>query len=435
MGGAIVKLDDAAVPDGILVLKPGANLRTGERDLASAFGSLTSLEQDLLTLAAAIYACDIAFKRGEREDFTRSIQLDIPVVNQALLRSIQDKIVYALYKLSDDVWEIEFTNRSGTPEAYKKWPKENEEKVLLFSGGVDSFAAAVQLGYSGDKVHLVSHITANRTVSRAQDTLFGYLETNFPGRFCRSPVRVGGVNKAKEGYPFPSDLEREDTQRTRSFLFLTLAGIVARRIGTREIIMIAENGQLAIHLPLTAARISAFSTHTAHPEFVDVMSSILQMALSHDIRIQNPYLYMTKAEVVSTALSKDLNMIERTISCWRSSRLPASQTHCGSCIPCLIRRIANEFNGVMLNEYGRDIFSEDVASLAPDDDAKRNFVEMAEFVRFFEQTMPEAEILMEYPELVNENVDAAQAIGMYQRFAKEARSVFNRYPHLSSVVA
>jgi len=199
--------------------------------------------------------------------------------------------------------------------------------------------------------------------------------------------------------------------------------------------MIAENGQLAIHLPLTAARISAFSTHTAHPEFVDVMNSILEIALSHDIKIQNPYLYMTKAEVVSTALSKDLNMIEHTISCFRSARLPASQTHCGSCIPCLIRRIANEFNGVMLKEYGIDILSENVASLGPDNDAKRNFIELAEFVRFFESTTTEAEILMEYPELVNENIDAAQATNMYHRFAKEARTVFNRYPHLSSVVA
>jgi 7-cyano-7-deazaguanine synthase in queuosine biosynthesis len=199
--------------------------------------------------------------------------------------------------------------------------------------------------------------------------------------------------------------------------------------------MIAENGQLAIHLPLTAARISAFSTHTAHPEFVYNMSKILQTALSYDIRIQNPYLYMTKAEVVAAALSNDHDVIERTISCWRSARLPANQTHCGFCVPCLIRRIANEFNGILLNEYGRDIFSEHIALLPADDDAKRNFVELAEFVRFFEQALSPAELLAEYPDLVNEHIDAMQAIAMYHRFAQEARTVFNRYPHLSSLVA
>lgn len=430
---AIVKFDKTIVQEGMLGLKPGVNLRTGERVMMSEFGQLTSLEVDLLTLASSIYACDIAFKRGEREEFTRSIKLIIPVTNIAIFKNIRDDIVYSLYKLSDDIWNIEFINRPGVPEKFIKWPRENEEKVLLFSGGLDSFAAAMQLGYSKKEVSLVSHITANQTVVRAMNILSDYLDKKFPGRFSRRSFRIGGINKIRENYPFPTDLQREDTQRTRSFLFLVLAGIVARRIGSKEIIMIAENGQLAIHLPLTAARISAFSTHTAHPEFISIMSNILKKALSYDISIENPFIYTTKAEVVSKELYNDFDMVKHTISCWRSARL-AQRTHCGTCIPCIIRRIANEFNGIMLDEFNTDIFSEDVGSFESDNEGKRNIIELAEFISFFKQSISNAEIINQYPELVNEQIDSTQAINMYRRFAEEARRVFDNYPHLSTLV-
>jgi hypothetical protein len=56
---------------------------------------------------------------------------------------------------------------------------------------------------------------------------------------------------------------------------------------------------MAIHLPLTAARIGAFSTHTAHPDFVIEMEGLLGDVLSFKLRIVNPFLYRTKAECVT----------------------------------------------------------------------------------------------------------------------------------------
>ena len=63
-------------------------------------------------------------------------------------------------------------------------------------------------------------------------------------------------------------------------MFLILAALVARRLGRRDLLMIAENGQMAIHLPLSTARIGAFSTHTAHPDVLDSMQTILSSALA-----------------------------------------------------------------------------------------------------------------------------------------------------------
>jgi 7-cyano-7-deazaguanine synthase in queuosine biosynthesis len=415
-------------------LKIGANVRNGENALKEKYGKITSLEKDMLNVAASVFACDLAFKRGERELFTRSIDLVLPVVNLALFNSIKQEIIYALYVLSDDNWSITFVNQSGIPEVSKQWKQDSKEKILLFSGGIDSLSAAVVLGKSNEKVHLVSHVTANHIISNSQEILFDQLQKKFPNQFSRDDINVGCINKTESGFPFPSDQDREETQRTRSFMFLTLAGIIARRHGSRDIIMMAENGQLAIHLPLTRNRIGAFSTHTAHPEFIESMSKILKQLLGYDINISNPYLYMTKAEVVSSSIIQDREMIEHSVSCWRSARMGGKNNHCGSCVPCLVRRIATEFNGLKLNEYNRDLFEEEIELLDSKDDGKRNFTELAEFVRFFEMTKSNAEIMSYYPELKNDTINAEKVIDMYKRFAKEALDVFERYPKIQSIV-
>jgi 7-cyano-7-deazaguanine synthase in queuosine biosynthesis len=431
---AVVVFDDTPPRADTLRLRPGENLKTSEPTFRSAFGQLTSLEIDLLTFAASVFACDLAFKRGERENIARRINLSVPVVNLAIFNSMCDKILYALFMLSHDAWKIAFTQRSGTPEAPTAWPSCEEGKVVLFSGGLDSFAAALQLGASGDKVHLVSHITANRAVSGAQEVLFDYLSRKFPGRFSRLALRVSGFSRPQKGFPFPSDNEREDTQRTRSFLFLTLAGIYARRSSIKDIVVIAENGQFAINLPLTAARISAFSTHTAHPEFLRFVSEILSQILGYQLRIVNPFLYKTKSEVVKDAVTNDFNIVPKAVSCWKASRVYGSKNHCGSCVPCLIRRIAIEANSVTIPEYQRDLFAEELASLGAEDEGKRNLIELAEFVRFIESASSDAVIEDGYPELSNPHIDASQAISMYRRFANEARMVFNNYPDIKMVV-
>ena len=434
MPDAVVVFNDIPADVGVLRLRPGKNLKTGESALRSEFGDLSSLEMDLLTLASSVFACDLAFKRGERENITRRINLSVPVVNLSTFNYVQPQIHYALYRLSHDAWQINFTQRSGTPEAHTEWHSNDGGKVLLFSGGLDSFAAALQLGTAGERVHLVSHVTANQVVSSAQEFIFDHLSKKFMNQFSRIAVRISGFSRPNIGFPFPSDNKREDTQRTRSFLFLTLAGIYARRLGIRDIVMIAENGQLAIHLPLTAARISAFSTHTAHPEFIHSMSEILSQILGYQLTIVNPFLYNTKAEVVKDAIKQDFDIVPYTVSCWKASRVYGPMNHCGSCIPCLIRRIAIEANGVTIQEFKRDLLAEEITSLGFEDEGKRNIIELAEFVKFIETAGSDAAIEYAYPDLINQYIDAPRAIAMYRRFEVEARTVFNNYPSLKTVV-
>jgi hypothetical protein len=158
------------------------------------------------------------------------------------------------------------------------------------------------------------------------------------------------------------------------------------------------------------------------------------LQLGYAIRIENPFLYCTKAEAVESVVRSHLGMVEGTVSCWKASRVSGSYHHCGACIPCFIRRIAVEVHGVNLPEYRRDLFTENVGALGADDEGKRNLIEIGEFVKLFEQQTSQASLEETYPDLVNPHIDGSQAIAMYRRFAAEARAVFDRYPQISTLL-
>lgn len=412
------------IPSGTLLLVPGKNLRTGTNDFSETFPTITSLENDLLTVGSAIYASDLACKRGLREDVTRDINLTIPVINYSGFKAIKSDLEIALWTLSHDNWTITFTRAEGTPERAKKW-LELKGQTILFSGGVDSFAGAIELIEKNglDAVQLASHLTANPVTRESQEQLSNYIEKAF-GKPLRIVVRTGGTKSGSFG--FPSDSDREETQRTRSFMFLTIAALAARRSGHSKIVMIAENGQMAIHLPLSMARIGAFSTHTAHPDFVQQAAQLFSSILDVPLKIENPYLYCTKAEVVARIVSGHGKALKDSVSCWRGSRV-TQFNHCGQCVPCLIRRVAFEQNGVVIPEYERDLLSEDIQTLPETDDGKRNVVEMIEFSEMFSRAS-DAALEEAFPDLISDQIDKENAIRMYRRFAGEATSVLKKYP-------
>jgi 7-cyano-7-deazaguanine synthase in queuosine biosynthesis len=430
---AVVSWGRIALGSADLVLQPGGNLRTGIEDFETFFPNPTSLEKDVLVVASAIYACDLAFKRGERENITRSIEVTIPVTNIQAFERLNSQLQLLLWILSHDVWSFNFKRQKGLPEPAEDWPK-SDGKTLLFSGGLDSFAGAVDLldDIGASRVQLSSHVTANPVTRKSQNDLANYLTGKYTGALNRVVVRTGGHSITD--LPFPDYNDREETQRTRSFMFLSIAALAARRSGQSEIVMIAENGQMAIHLPLSAARMGAFSTHTAHPEFVHGIGEYFTELLGFPVHVTNPYLYRTKGEVVKKLVSKYPDSIHLSVSCWKGSRVSTDTHHCGACIPCLTRRVSLEFNGLCLKEYERDLLSEDVLALPPDDTGKRNLVELVEFAYLF-KTLSDTELEFIYPELINKQIDKANAISMYRRVANEVETVLRNYPNAAKLMS
>ena len=413
-----------------MTLGPGRNLLTGESTLRRFIGEEpTTLEVDLLTVASAIYGADLHCLRAEREDYQRGLALEIPVINRSALEAVKEDIERTLFLLSGDSWQLTFRSAPGQPEATRLWDR-RDGSTLLFSGGLDSLAQALALVSDGATGVLVSHDSGSVILRQSQIELGAEVRTLSKKRLEHCSFRV--MARKSKGQPFPT--KREPSQRSRSFLFLVIGALVARRTGNLRMLFIAENGQMAIHLPLTEARIGGFSTRTAHPGVIARLERLLSQVLGVELDIVNPFLYLTKAEVVADACSNFPLLVEKSVSCWRSSRLPGGYRHCGDCIPCLIRRIALERNGMLVAEWQRDLFQEELAALPQEDVGKRNAMELLEFIVEFDSGQSMSELAMRRPEILDQSFDGAKAVEMYRRFAREAVDVLSGYPGVSCLM-
>ena len=411
-------------------LLDGDTLISGVRQFENEFGSATSLERDMLLVAAAIFAADRASRRGEREGIARTFSIRIPVVNYDRLAPLAPQLEQVLRLLSQDSWRIMFSAATGDVEEGTDFTDQPAQgQTLLFSGGLDSLAAAIEFGRDAQPLQLVSHITHNSATNKTQTEL----ATALNARGYNIVHRKFFVS-SRSGGPTSLAHDQENTQRTRSFVFLVIGALVARRTGQRELLYLAENGQMAVHLPLTQGRIGAFSTHTAHPTVLAKMQEFLSSCLAISLTIKNPYVHRTKREVVEIVHRLEPALIPISNSCWMNARLPAGVTHCGTCVPCYIRRIAIESFGVDPTAYGRDVWRETVGDLPANDDARRNIADLIEFVTRFRRDTNE-QLLSEFPELYSDNIDASQVIAMYRRSASEAEAVLGRYPGVAPLLA
>ena len=413
-------------------LMPGQNLYTGINKFTEEFGAADSLEEDLFNLSAGIYGADLTVKRSEREHYIRSIELSVEVVNLHLFERVKNDIEHSLYVVSKDNWKINFLQKEGVPVTSFNWQKA-EGAVLLFSGGLDSMCAASEFVKEKRNLVLVSHNShMNHVVDTCQNNIHDALEEYYKTSIRHVHIKVYGRNH--NGYNFPKDELRENTQRTRSFLFLTLAALATRKCNFNKVLFMAENGQFAIHLPLNSSRVGPFSTHTADPEFVGRVQKIFQTLLGNpDFEIQNPFLYKTKAEVFGLLPDKLKKDAKASASCWMIQRL---NKHCGYCVPCISRRIALEYNGISFKEYETDLFRTDTTKLEDTNDRRRNLADYLEFIAKFKDVTDENknDLLEDFFELYNTAFDFDNAVSLYQRVAAQSLEVFKKYPHVLKLI-
>jgi 7-cyano-7-deazaguanine synthase in queuosine biosynthesis len=423
---------NAAAPRGVdLAFDFDANLSTGEADFRHTWGPPTTLERDLLVLASSVFAVDRAVSRGEGDDYARRLRVSIPVVNAAILVPLVPQIQNILRRLSSDSWQLELRQVAGEPEqrAVRTRSRRGAGTTLLFSGGLDSLAAAIAYGRGRQPLQLVSHKTRNARTDAAQRSLAAQLA----GAGIHAPHHQFFVSSTDRGL-IGTTHDAENTQRTRSFLFLTLGALAARRANHRDILFLAENGQLAINLPLTRGRIGAFSTYTAHPDCLAAMGVVLSDALGKDVEIRNPFVYITKAAVVQRVVDAIPAAVPVATSCWRNARLAAQFTHCGECVPCLVRRIAIErVSGIDPTAYARDPWTLALASAGADEPGVRNTADLAKFAVMI-GNMSNEDIMSEWPDLHSPAIQANRAIAMYRQFSVEALHVMARYPALAPLL-
>lgn len=156
---------------------PDANVNVRLMDVAKVFlKHLSPRLEDLLEIAAYVYSTDCATVRGGEwtdsksiEPWSRDFQLVIPVRDHAFWtrEDVLQLLQQALQFLSEDRYSLVFrpmVNHADRRQEFfdlkddqDDWPFTGVERVLMFSGGLDSLAGAIETASRGERLVLVSH--------------------------------------------------------------------------------------------------------------------------------------------------------------------------------------------------------------------------------------------------------------------------------------
>ena len=323
---------------------------------------LSNMSRDLAEVAAYIYQADKGLRRGEGNEWTRDVSLLVPVREPAKWKRLSFGLSRTLFELTGDLFNFHFVQRQGRDLPFVSSNAANHKGdsdcVCLYSGGLDGFGGVTNLANRRRKPILVSHYISNlKPIQQHQVDTFN---KTFKVELEHLQFRVAPRNYTGTFRPF---VTVENTQRPRSFLYLSTAALVAFERGLQDI-FICENGVLAINIPMTAARIGSRSTRSTHPDFLQPFQDFIRELFKTRLTIRNPFSFKTKKEVVEVVKQVELKReLRNTISCWgfprRTMNTPNTR-HCGYCLPCIHRRISFIAAGYERwdDNYKVDIFRE-----------------------------------------------------------------------------
>ena len=300
---------------------------------------------DLVEIASYVYCADQAFTRGGNgvlnfgAAWRRHLSFHIPVRERGLWSSpeVQAALRNTLGFLSDDEYDFHFSQHKN-PAPIQSYLELNPgvdavsdlDEVLLFSGGLDSLGGAViEAVRDKRRVALVSH-RSNPKISSKQKRLIESLNGHCDSRPFHVPV---WVQKGKA-------LDREYTQRSRSFLYAALATVVARAFRLQRI-RFYENGVVSMNFPISEQVVGGRATRTTHPQVLNGYAALFSLLTGAPFEVENPFLWKTKGEVVDIIGDHGCaSLIGQSVSCSHTIEMTRDHTHCGKCSQCISRRFA-----------------------------------------------------------------------------------------------
>jgi hypothetical protein len=307
--------------------------------------------------------------------------------------------------------------------------KEGDTSVSLFSGGLDSLTgAAHRLTATEENLCLVSH-RSQPSITRTQDRLLEALEKQFPGRLGHYKFKCNLSPKA-----------REETQRTRSFLFGAIAFAIASTFSL-DSFHLYENGVTGLNLSPRQSLLNARASRTTHPQTVYHLEELFSKIHEGKFEIENPFLWKTKTDVISLLHEEygcgDLH--DSAVSCGTTrSSLPTNVTHCGRCSQCVDRRFASYAAGKEDRDnvgiYGTDMVYEGTESREAQS-TFREFMRLAARFRkngldtFYRNWINELSEAVEYlrdPDDEDEAVRAIYKYNLHRRHDKQVEKAIQR---------
>ena len=322
-----------------------ANVRIGLPSFVRSVHHLPDRVLDLIELSAYVYCADRMVRRGlaravEFQAWARDFKFIVKIRDYDFwIREDVSEVLSVLLRFMTGDQKFEFTFQPGhsTPRAslfdddQSLLEETSGMSVVLFSGGLDSLAGAIQrLANSEDKLCLVSHQPQTGT-QRTQNQLVAGLKNRYPGRIHH--------------YRFNSNLTSiirrvEETQRSRAFLYSSIAFAISHAFGLDRF-FVYENGITSINFPRRQNLSNARATRTTHPQAIHRLQHLFSLIRERPVQIETPFLWKTKTDVMEILKnSTHANLISSSVSCSKTYKNIGPATHCGGCSQCIDRRFA-----------------------------------------------------------------------------------------------
>jgi hypothetical protein len=223
---------------------------------------------DLLEIAGYVFAADRASYRGPKDavefhSWARLMRFIIRVREPDFWNqeSVKSKLNASLMFMTGDCeYTFEFMAGHSTPptslfdsEEFAVAPK-GPTSVVLFSGGLDSLAGVLErLETTNEELYLISHRSGQPSTKKTQRGLVKALTAAYPGRVYHYAFDCG----------LSGERAAEETQRTRGFLFGSIAFALARRLSL-DSFLAYENGVTSLNLLRRQDLINARASRTTH---------------------------------------------------------------------------------------------------------------------------------------------------------------------------
>ena len=331
---------------------------------------------DLLYIAAYVYCADRMVFRGERDSldnnaWARSFNFHISVADYSFWSTpkVQAKMSETLaFMTGDRRFKFDFVQATTNMlnlsnkqmslfnKEYSTMEEAEKTDVMLFSGGLDSLAGAIQRlnDFPECRLCLVSH-KANKVTIHTQTVTADHLGEKYSNRTISYGFECHNKMIASA---------REETQRSRMFLFSSIAFAICNCYEKKEF-YIYENGITSINLPKQGDSINARTSRTTHPKTIGLLREFFKLFI-REFDIKTPYYKMTKSEIVELFRKYgEVDIISSAVSCSATRNKPKdSFTHCGCCSQCIDRIFAMYAAG--LEEYDAG-YADDIIRQIPDD--------------------------------------------------------------------
>lgn len=354
----------------VLDYRDDSRIRLGLPDFVRSVGTIPLRVLDLMELAGYLFAADRLTTRGQPDalmfdSWSRNFHIAMKVrdakfwANESTKKKLTDLL---LFMTGDREFTFDFQPGHTTERAHLfdseefQITPEKPHHVMLFSGGLDSLAGAIdRLNNSNDIVCLVSHRSGQPSTAMTQTRLIAALMQRFPDRVKGYRFGTGLTNKRAVS----------ETQRTRTFLYGSIAFALAAALGQKEV-SFYENGITSLNFPRRQDLLNARASRTTHPRTMFLLSDFLSHVAGNPIALDNAYRWKTKADVLEVLkVHRAEDLIPSAVTCSRTTMTRGDHTHCGGCFQCVDRRFSASASGLSDVDhsglYTLDMLSQSIA--------------------------------------------------------------------------